>query len=304
MEDKKFLVTPGPHLQQEDTVSGIMTGVIIALIPAILASVYFFGFAAVQLLLACIIGAGVTEAIWLALRKKDVTFHLMDGSAVLTGILLAFTLPPTTPIWTALLGSFVAISLGKQVFGGLGFNMFNPALVGRAFLTASFPMLMTDWTFDGVTVATPLATPGEGFSYWELFVGSVGGSLGETSALFLLIGAAYLLYKGFIDWRLPVGYLGTVAVFAILVGQDPIFHLLAGGLMLGAWFMITDPVTSPIGRRARWIFAIGAGLIVFIIRHWGDAPGGVLYSILLMNMVVPLLDRYLPDRVFGEVKSK
>lgn len=307
MESKKFLVTPAPHLFHGDTVPTVMLGVLIALIPATLASVYFFGLAALTLILVCGVSCVITEAIWMIFRKKEVFFTIKDCSAFLTGVLLAMTLPPTTPIWAAILGSFVAISLGKHVFGGLGFNIFNPALVGRAFLTASFPLMMTDWVFDGTTTATPLgilASQGETTSLWGVFWGSVGGCIGETSALALLIGAAYLLYKGIIDWRMPVGYLGSVAVLTLIVGQNPIFHLFAGGLMLGAWFMITDPVTSPLSKKARWVYAIGAGLLVFVIRYFGDAPEGVLYSILLMNMTVPLLDRYLPDKVFGEVKAK
>lgn len=307
MEDKKLLITPAPHIRSGDTVPGVMEGVIFALVPAMFAAAYFFGFAALQIILTCILACVVTEALWVYARKKDVRAYLGDGSAVVTGILLAFTLPPTTPLWTAALGGIIGISLGKHIFGGLGYNVFNPALVGRAFLTVSFPSLMTNWVFDGVTVATPLehyAATEYITSYWDLFVGSIGGCLGETSALLILLGGAYLLYRGIIDWRLALGYAGTVVIFALLLGRDPIFHLFSGGLILGAIFMITDPVTSPIGRKARWVYAIGAGLLVMVIRIWGAAPGGVLYSILLMNATVPLLDRYLPDRIFGEVSKK
>jgi len=302
MADKKLLVTHAPHIRDAETVPNIMRGVLIALIPAIIASGYFFGFYSILLILVCAVSAVLAEGIWMAIRQKQIGYYIQDYSAALTGVLLGLTLPPTTPIWTAVLGSVVAVTIGKQIFGGLGYNIVNPALVGRAFLTISFPGLMTEWVFDGTTTATPLG--GASATNWELFIGSVGGSLGETSALALLLGGAYLLYKGYIDWRLPLGYLGTVAIFAILVGADPIFHLLAGGLILGGFYMLTDPVTSPLSRRGRWVYAIGAGLLVFLIREWGDAPGGVLYSILLMNLTVPLLDRFLPDRTLGEVKKR
>ncbi len=305
MEIKNLIVTPAPHIHHRETVPGIMRGVLIALVPATVGAIYFFGLQVVWLMVTCVVVSMMTEFLWLLIRKKDLSLCL-DFSAVLTGLLLAFTLPPSTPIWIAALGSLVAISLGKQIFGGLGFNIFNPALIGRAFLAAAFPSVMTKFVLDGQTVATPLtefAVSGKIAPYWDLFVGSVGGCLGETSALLLLLGGVYLLYRGFIDWRLPLGYLGTVGVLALVFRQDILFHLFSGGLMLGAWFMITDPVTSPLSRKARWVYAVGAGLIVFIIRLWGNAPEGVLYSILLMNAFVPLLDRFLPDKVFGEVKG-
>lgn len=304
MEINNLVVTPAPHIKDKDTVPSIMKGVIIALLPATVGAVYFFGLYALALIAVCIAFALITEIIWLAIRKKDMAL-CKDASAILTGLLLAFTLPPTTPLWVAAVGSIVAISLGKQVFGGLGFNIFNPALIGRAFLAASFPSMMTNFVLDGYSTATPLtafAQSGVIASYWELFVGSVGGCLGETSAFLLLLGGVYLIYKRLIDWRLPLGYLGAVAILSFVSGQDLVFHLLSGGLILGALYMITDPVTSPLGRKARWIYAIGAGFIVFVIRYWGSAPEGVLYSILLMNAMVPLLDKYFPDKVFGEVK--
>ncbi len=302
MATDKLVVTHAPHIRDRDSVPGIMGGVLIALVPALIAATIVFGWYSLVLVAVCAAAAVVTEWVWMALRQKEAKAIVQDYSAALTGVLLAFTLPPTTPIWMAILGSVVAITIGKQIFGGLGFNIFNPALVGRAFLTASFPMAMTDWVLDGTSTATPLG--GAAATNLELFLGTIGGSLGETSALALLLGGAYLLYKRLIDWRLPLGYLGAVVVLALLVGEDPIFHLLAGGLMLGAFYMLTDPVTSPLSRKGRWIYAVVAGIIVFMVRVWGDAPGGVLYSILIMNMAVPLLDRFLPDRIFGEVKAK
>ncbi len=296
------VVTPAPHIRDRETVPGIMIGVIIALVPAIIAATLIFGWISLVLIAVCAAACILTEYFWMLLRYKEAGYIVQDFSAALTGVLLALTLPPTTPIWMAILGSVVAITIGKQIFGGLGFNIFNPALIGRGFLTMSFPAAMTDWVLDGQTTATPLE--GAQASYLELFLGNIGGSLGETSALALLVGAAYLLYRQLIDWRLPAGYLGAVLVLALVFGEDPLFHLMAGGLLLGAIFMLTDPVTSPLTRRGRWVYAVTAGILVFLIRVWGDAPGGVLYSILIMNMAVPLLDRFLPDKVFGEVKAK
>jgi electron transport complex protein RnfD len=194
--------------------------------------------------------------------------------------------------------------LGKQVFGGLGYNVFNPALIGRAFLTASYPVLMTTWTVDGVSTATPLSqiAGGEAIRIWNLFIGNIGGSLGETSALALLLGAAYLIYRGFINWRIPAGMISTVIIVTFLAGANPVVHLFAGSLILGAFYMATDMVTSPVTKRARWVFGIGAGLLVAIIRLWGGYPEGVMYSILFMNTTVPLLDRYLKPRTLGVVK--
>ncbi|MDI3548815.1 MAG: H+/Na+-translocating ferredoxin:NAD+ oxidoreductase subunit [Halanaerobiales bacterium] len=302
MNNEQLVVTSSPHVRDDTSVSQIMWSVVFALIPAMLAAVYYFKIQALGIILVSVLGAVITEFLFQKARGKRVT--ITDGSAVITGILLALTLPPTSPLWMVLVGSMVAIGLGKQVFGGLGYNPFNPALVGRAFLMAAYPVLMTSWTLDGQTTATPLnlmKMEGLGTDYWSLFIGHVGGSLGETSAFALLLGAAYLIYKGYINWRIPAGMLGTVFILTLILGEDPIFHLFAGGLILGAFFMATDMVTSPITKRGRWIFGIGAGLIVVIIRLWGGYPEGVMYSILLMNTTVPLLNRYTRPRSLGEV---
>lgn len=299
---RQLIVTSSPHVRDNTTVSQIMWTVILSLIPAIFAAVYFFGSEAFLVLLASIIGAILTEYIFQRQRKKEVS--IKDGSAVITGLLLGLTLPANLPLWTAFIGSVVAVGLGKQVFGGLGHNPFNPALVGRAFLLSAYPVLMTTWKVDGISSATPLnlmKMQGVGTSYWDLFIGNIGGSMGETSALALLIGATYLLYKGIISWRIPTGMLGTVFLLSLISGRDPIFHLLSGGLLLGAFYMATDMVTSPVTKKGRWIFGIAAGLIVVIIRLWGGYPEGVLYSILLMNTTVPLLNRYTRPRSLGEV---
>ena len=302
MNNKQLTVTPNPHIKDSTSVDEIMWTVVYALIPAVLAATYFFGFRALLVVAVSILGAVLTEYVFLKIRKKEMVIN--DGSAVLTGLLLALTLPPSIPLWTAFLGSVVGIGLGKQVFGGLGYNVFNPALIGRAFLTASYPVLMTTWTVDGVSTATPLSqiASGEAIRIWNLFIGNSGGSLGETSALALLLGAAYLIYRGFINWRIPAGMISTVIIVTFLAGANPVVHLFAGSLILGAFYMATDMVTSPVTKRARWVFGIGAGLLVAIIRLWGGYPEGVMYSILFMNTTVPLLDRYLKPRTLGVVK--
>jgi electron transport complex protein RnfD len=307
MEYGNLVVSSSPHIRSEDTVQRIMLDVIIALLPATAASVYFFGFRALAIVIVSVIAAIAAEAIIQKIRKKPVTIN--DGSAVITGLLLALTLSPAMPLWMAAVGSVVAIGIGKQVYGGLGSNPFNPALVGRAFLIITFPVHMTTWIspVDGVTTATPLnllKMQGVKTGYMQLLIGNVGGSLGETSALLLLIGGLYLLYKGIIDWRIPVFYLGTVAALALVLGSDPIFHLLAGGLMLGAFFMATDMVTTPVTRLGKIIFGVGAGILVVLIRLYGGYPEGVLFSILLMNTFTPIIDRYTRPRIYGEVKKK
>ncbi len=302
MNNEQLLVTPNPHIKDSTSVEEIMWTVVYALIPAVLAATYFFGFRALLVVAVSVIGAVLTEYTFLKIRNKEIVIN--DGSAVLTGLLLALTLPPSIPLWTAFLGSVVGIGLGKQVFGGLGYNVFNPALIGRAFLTASYPVLMTTWTVDGTSTATPLSqiSGGELVRVWNLFIGNTGGSLGETSALALLLGAAYLIYKGYINWRIPTGMISTVIIVTFLAGANPVVHLFAGSLILGAFYMATDMVTSPVTKKARWVFGIGAGLLVAIIRLWGGYPEGVMYSILFMNTTVPLLDRYLKPKTLGVVK--
>ena len=305
MNKEKLTVTSSPHIYDDTSVSKIMWSVVIALVPAVIAAVYYFNSQAIKIILVSILAALLTEYVFQKIRGKKIM--IKDGSAFLTGLLLALTLPPTLPLWTVFLGSAVAVGLGKQVFGGLGSNLFNPALVGRAFLVASYPVLMTTWMVDGVSSATPLnlwkAEGVIGSTYWELFIGNIGGSLGEVSAFALLIGASYLIYKNYINWRIPAGMIGTVFIIMLVVpGQDPVFHLFSGGLILGAFFMATDMVTSPVTKIARWIFGAGAGLIVVIIRLYGGYPEGVMYAILLMNACVPLLNRFTRPRSLGEVR--
>lgn len=301
--NNELIITSSPHVRSQDSVKKIMWSVVLALLPAVFAAVYFFNTRAISVILTAVFGAVLTEYIFQKVRNKKITIE--DGSAVLTGLLLALTLPPSIPLWTAFFGSVVAIGLGKQVFGGIGQNPFNPALVGRAFLTAAYPVLMTTWTVDGVSTATPLSKmkmDGIATDTWQLFIGHIGGSLGETSALALLLGFAYLLYKGYVNWRIPLAMIGSVFLGTFIFGADPIFHLFGGGLMIGALYMATDMVSSPTTKAGRWIFGLGAGLLVVVIRLWGGYPEGVMYSILLMNTAVPLIDRYTRPRSLGEVR--
>jgi electron transport complex protein RnfD len=324
MAENKFLLGSSPHIKDSDSVPKIMYSVIISLAPAIFASIYFFRFRAVWLYLACLLASLGTEAIFLWIRKKPM-HSIWDGSAVITGLLLAMTLPPSLSIELAVIGAVIAVGPGKQVFGGLGHNIFNPALVGRAFLQTAFPVAMTTWIppaaakINTATFATPLGALkfqdalGEGTlaTNQDLFWGNIGGSLGETSALALLIGAIFLLVKRSIDWRIPAGIIIALSAFSgvfWMINPDkyasPLFHVLAGGLLIGAFFMATDMVTSPISPKGTWIYAVGIGLIIGLIRLFGGFPEGVMYSILFMNTFVPLLNRFTRPRIFGERRTK
>ncbi len=311
MPERKFLVSPGPHIWWGYSVSKIMYIVVLALMFPTAAGVYFFGYHALSVIAASIAAAVLAEYTVKKLRKRA---FVMDGSAVLTGLLLALILPPTIPLWMAAVGSVFSIAIVKEAFGGLGHNIFNPALGGRAFLAACFSVKMTTWVLpmgfntDAVTRATPLSSSfiweGDKLSlYRDLFLGNIGGSIGETSALLILAGGILLLVLGIINWRIPVAYIGTVALLTLALGQDAIFHILAGGLMLGAFFMATDYVTSPITARGKIIFGIGAGILTVVIRRFGGLPEGVCYSILFMNALTPLIDRYVRVRPYGLVKK-
>lgn len=310
-----LVVTSSPHVHSPDSVPNAMRDVLIALIPALLAALYFFRLKAALVILTCMISAYLAEVVCLKCMGKQT--RPGESSAAITGLLLAFCLPPSLPLWMAALGSIFAIVIAKQLFGGLGQNIFNPALIGRAFLLASFPVAMTTWTapLDGMTTASPLGILKEATgqalpSLEQMFFGNVSGSIGETSALALLLGGAWLLYRRQIDWRIPASFLGSafagMAVWGGITNQGiwyPFFHLCAGGLLLGAFFMATDWVTTPVTKLGRLLFGIGCGLIVVMIRVKGGYPEGVAYSILLMNVMTPLLDRYTRARVFGKVES-
>ena len=310
-----LLAGSSPHIRSSQNVQSIMRDVLIALIPAAIASVYFFGMQAVLLILGTVLACVLAEYIWNKVAKKENTLN--DLSAVVTGVLLAFNLSPNMPLWMAVIGGAFAIIIVKQLFGGLGHNFVNPALAARAFLMASWPVQMTNWKIpgiDAVSSATPLAliksgseATGQLPGLVDLFIGNVGGCLGETSALALLLGAAYLLIKRVITLETPVAFIGTVGLMTWIFGGaefftgDFIYHILAGGLMLGAFFMATDYTTSPVTFRGRIIMRVGCGLLTSVIRLFGGYPEGVSYSILLMNLVVPLIDRYIPKNFGGGV---
>jgi len=300
-ENNKLTISANPHIKDKDDVNIIMWYVVLALLPAAVAGIYFFKLRGALVIGLSVISAVLTELTIQKLTKQKVT--IKDGSAVLTGLLLALILSPLVPFWIPIIGALFAVAIGKQIFGGLGHNIFNPALVGRAFLVASWPALMTTWLLiDGTTGATPLTLlklEGIKTTYSNLFLGNIGGCIGETSAIALLIGAAFLFYKKVIDWKIPTTYIGTVFIFALIFRQDPIFHILAGGLLIGAFFMATDYVTSPITKNGKLIFGFGCGFLTIILRLFSGYPEGVMFSILLMNAATPLIERYTKPKPFG-----
>ena len=328
-KEHELIVSVSPHVKGEESVSRIMWSVNLALLPAFLMSLYYFGPRALFVTFLCIGAAIASEYIIQKSLKKNVTVN--DGSAFLTGLLLGMNLPPGVPFYIPIVGSVVAIVITKQLFGGLGYNIFNPALIGRAFLLISWPKLMTIWSestaafvgLDAKTTATPLGIlKEEGLGklievfgdkinlYTQLFVGNRAGSLGETSVIALLLGAAYLLYRGYITWHIPLSFLATVGMLAWIFGGksglftgDPLIHLLSGGLMLGAFFMATDYVTCPSVRKGQIIFGIGCGAITILIRLKGGFPEGVMFAILLMNCFAPLIDRSVKTKQFGAIKK-
>lgn len=338
---KQYNISASPHLRDSVTIPKIMFTVSLTLVPAGIWSVYVFGIQALWVIMVSIAGAVITEIVCQKCMKRPVT--ILDGSAILTGLLLAYNLPPSVPLWIPAVGSFVAIFIGKQIFGGLGYNLLNPALIGRAFLMASWPVYMTVYKtipagskslsgIDAITGGTPLALYKDmrgilihrtdflpeqvtnatetiyqlNRDYWKLLFGNVGGCLGEVSALLLFIGACFLLYKRIIGWKIPTAYIGTVAVLTFVFGGteglftgNALFHILSGGLFLGAFYMATDMVTSPVTFAGRIWFGVGCGILTVIIRLWGGYPEGVCYSILLMNLTVPLLNRATRPKTFG-----
>lgn len=345
-ENKLFYVTSSPHIRDRATTSKIMLYVIIALLPATVAGVVFFGMYALQTILISVLAAVATE--YLLEKAFGMKSTIGNFSAALTGLLLALILPPYVPWWIPAIGSFVSISVAKMPFGGLGKNIFNPALVGRAFLMASWPTLMTTtWGaaskrllasgieksaaftqylhlhgLDALTNATPLAVMKHGLSdptviskltsaqnLWHLFWGNVGGTIGETSALLLLIGGLFLLIKKIISWHIPVSMLAAIFLFSwifprkgseVFFSGYPLFEILAGGAFIGAFFMATDYVTSPLLSSGKLIYGASIGFIVVMIRNYGGYPEGVNYAILIMNALVPLIDRYTRPKIFGE----
>ena len=333
MSNKKLIVSLSPHTCGKDSVSRIMYDVLIALMPAFIVSMYIFGFGALRVTLIAIFSCVLFEYLIQKFMLK-VKPTINDGSAMVTGLLLAFNVPSNLPWWMIIVGSFVAIAIAKMSFGGLGNNPFNPALVGRVFLFVSFPVAMTSWPVpiltrfklvDAVTSATPLSIVKEGLknniatselitklpSYADLFFGKLGGCIGEVSVLALALGGIYLLYRKVISWHIPVAMIGGVALFSgILWGfnpekyMDPMFQILTGGVFLGAIFMATDMVTSPMTPKGMIIFGVLIGLITVVIRVFGAYPEGVSFAILIMNAFVPLIDKFCKPRKYGFVKVK
>ena len=330
MKPPAFLITASPHLAGADSTPRIMWNVVGSLVPVVAAAAYYFGPSALLVVLAATAGAVVTE------RTFGKPGTLRDGSAAITGLLLGLTLPAGLPLWMAFVGGVFGISLGKLVFGGLGQNVFNPALLGRAFLQAAFPVALTTWpkrqgdwwALAGDNFALPLMSPSVdvatgatplglmkfehlGTPVTDLMLGSTGGSLGETAGLVILLGGAYLALRNYLNWRIPVSIFVSVAVLAgslQLVDASrfpgPMFMLFSGGLVLGAVYMATDMVTSPVTNAGCWIFGVGIGLLVVVIRLWGGLAEGVMYAILLMNALVPFINRATQPRVFGTARGR
>ncbi len=325
---KQLYLSSSPHIHSGETTTGVMRAVLYSLLPACGVAVYFFGPSALSVLLIATLGCLASEAVCQRLMGQPVT--LGDGSAAITGVLLALNLPPSSPWWLTLLGAVIAIVIGKQVYGGLGSNPFNPALVARVVLLISFPVQMTTWSapaplgsgLDLVTTATPLGEwknavmltgqmPAEmQGSMANYFLGNMPGCIGEVSALALLLGAAYLFYRRILTWHIPTAFIGTVILLSGLFWlinpakyPDPVFHLLTGGLILGAFYMATDMVTTPVSTSGMLLFGAGCGFLTVLIRLFGGYPEGVSFAILLMNAATPLIDRYARPRTFGLVRQ-
>lgn len=320
MENQKYVVSSTPHIRSNDSIQSIMRDVLIALTPASLAGIYFFGLKALLIIVLSIASAVFFEGAYQKITKQTIT--ITDLSAAVTGLLLAMNLPASSPFWMPIVGSFFAIVIAKQLFGGLGQNFINPALAARAFLLASYPTQMTNYTvptglfnnlnqgIDAVSYATPLSQLNEAkgvavqISQSDIvnaLIGNVGGCLGETCAIALILGGLYLIWKNVISWRIPVTYIATVFILTFAFGRMPVYEIFIGGLMLGAFFMATDYSSSPVTPIGQFIMGFGCGILTAIIRVYGGYPEGVSYSILLMNLAVPLIDRYTKPKVFGEV---
>ena len=316
--ERPLIISAPPHIHTQRTVRSCMWHVVAALMPARLCALFYFGIGAAVVIVTSIIGCVITEYLITRFMSGHPT-TIANGSAVLTGLLLAFNLPSNLPVWIILIGSVVAIGIGKMAFGGLGCNIFNPALVGRVFLLLSFPAQMTTWPLpsvnrwmypDAATGATPLGLLKQGIMTFDdinltdCLLGAIGGSLGEVSAIALLLGGIYLLATRIISWHIPVSILATVALLSVCIGVNPWVELLSGGMLLGAIFMATDYVTSPMCHRGMIVYGIMIGVITIIIRQWGAYPEGMSFAILLMNGCTPLINRYIKPRKFGERRAK
>ena len=325
--ENKFIVSSSPHIRSNEDTSYIMKQVILALVPVAIAAVYYFRISALFVMFFCILGTVGSEFLYQKLSKQKSTIG--DCSAIVTGLLLAFNVPASLPWWMCILGGVFAIIVVKMLFGGLGNNFVNPALAGRAFLLASFPVAMTAWTktgvnwvssgsLDAVSTATPLSflksgaaglapLKDSGVSLMDMALGNIGGCVGETCAILILLGGLYLIYKGIISYIMPLCYLATIFILSFLLGgfniEFAMFQILAGGVMLGGFFMLTDYTTSPMTKKGQIIYAILAGVIATVIRLYGGYPEGCSYSILLANVATPLIDKFVNNRVFGEVSK-
>lgn len=327
--EKKLIVSSSPHIRAKEDTAYIMKQVLLALLPATIAGLYYFRLQGLITILACVIGSVASEWIYCKITKKKNSIY--DCSAVVTGLLLAFNVPAGLPVWMCVFGAVFSIIVVKMIFGGIGHNFLNPALAGRAFLLASFPVAMTTWLVpganpDAVTGATPLSymklagAEGAGnaanaiaklheahISIWDMFIGNTGGTVGETCAILLILGGVYLVYKGIISYVMPVTYVGIAFVFTFLFGgfniEFALYQSMAGGLLLGGIFMLTDYTTSPMTKKGQIIYAAIAAVIASCIRLYGGYPEGVSYSILFANCLVPLIDKYVKRRVFGEVRK-
>ena len=315
MDYPNITISATPHVRSKDSTQAIMRDVIIALLPATVVGIIKFGLNALMLVIIAIATAVIAEALYQKATKQKVT--ISDLSAVVTGLLLAMNLPSGAPWWIPIVGSVFAIVVAKQLFGGLGQNFINPALAGRAFLLASYPTIMTTWVSpgaDAVSTATPLALLKTGSeealsqlpSLADVAIGHMAGCIGEVSAIALLLGGLYLLFRGVISWRIPTTYILTVFVLFLFMkrGASPVYELLIGGLMLGAFFMATDYASSPITAKGQIIMGVGCGLLTVLIRVFGGYPEGVSYSILIMNLCVPLIDRYTKGKIFGALPKE
>jgi len=306
----KLMVSNSPHMREGASIGRIMFIVVAAMLPACLAGIWFFGMAALKVLLLCTVSCVAIEEGWNRLMKRPSSWK--DGSAILTGILLGMNLNAGVPWWVCILGGFLAIILGKQLFGGLGYNPFNPALVARVGLLIGLPEIMTTWDstrymdVDVITTATPLGMAPGAVEIKDMLIGNIGGCLGETSAIALLVGGAILLVFKLIKWQVPAAFIGTVFVMTGIAHwidpqtyHSPVVHVLSGGLLLGAFFFVTDMVTSPMTKKGALIFGFGCGVMTALIRLWGSYPEGVSFSILFMNALTPLIDRVTIRKPFG-----
>lgn len=324
--EEQLLVSASPHVRDPDTISRIMWRVVLALLPAAAMGLYFFRLDALRLYLVCIVAAELTEVVCLRMRGKPL-YRALDGSAFVTGLLLAMILPASAASYAGIVGAVFAIAIAKHTFGGLGNNIWNPALAGRVFLQFAYAnqISLAEWPVphpllhpvtDAATMASPLTEPGMevGLGYLDLWLGNgVTGCIGETCKLALLIGGVFLIVRRTIDWRVPAFYIGTVFLLTWVLplstgtppeAADPIYQILSGGLFIGAFFMATDMVTTPVTPTGRAVFAVGCGLIVALVRRYGGYPEGVAYSILLMNTATPLIDRWIKPRVYGSRTPK